>query len=318
MKYFFIFAILILTLSSGALAQPATPPDEIKWTRIETEKKELSAAFPPNFIVDAEKKENGRRYTITGWQNGVRMELHVTKNSNARDQLRFVRARGEGEFSDFTVNGLKGKRNSVSASGKFSENIHLASDEYYYLLKTEAGDGTKEEIKRFLFSIQVKGKAMYVSDKKPDSAEETVALADLKTSPEVLEALNRKVEKTQIKITRELAPLPSETVNDENLSRPPIVVFRPRIEYRPNSEQGGSFEATLKVNFLANGQIGDITVYSGADKGFVNACIDAVRKIKFIPAQINGKNVDSIDTEYYAMQIFKLASPTMLPPGRPF
>jgi hypothetical protein len=319
MKYFFTLIILCFALSAGITqaqqqeTSPAATTQEIKWTRIEIDKKELSVAFPPGFIVDAEKKEGltGNRTIITGWRNGVRMELHVSKTGDAGERLQRVVASKVSNLSNFTVNGLKGKKISSSvADGRFFEKIFLAGDNHFYFLKVEARNNRKEEIARFLYSIQVKGKPMFVTaDKNRNPAEEIVSFADLKTSPEVIEALNRKTGKNQIKVIRELAPLPGEFIPDENYSRPPIVVNHPFPQYRGNIT-GGSLEATLKINFLANGQIGDITVYSGAtDKDFVEACVDAARKIKFIPAQIDGKDADAVDFQEYSIQIYTVTSP---------
>jgi hypothetical protein len=62
--------------------------------------------------------------------------------------------------------------------------------------------------------------------------------------------------------------------------------------------------AKLKVDFRADGQIGDIIAYSNSKKDFVKSCVDAARKIKFIPAQIDGKNVDATMIVAYTMQIY--------------
>jgi len=58
------------------------------------------------------------------------------------------------------------------------------------------------------------------------------------------------------------------------------------------------------VTFLANGQIGDIIVYSNSDKNFIKECINVARKIKFVPAKIGEKYVDATMVVDYATTIF--------------
>jgi hypothetical protein len=313
MKYFFAAVILTLTFAAVAVAKPDSTAQNIKWTRIETDKKELSVAFPPGFIVDAEK-QGAKRYFITGWQSDVRMELHVFKQADAKERLRMMGGSPSGETvsSSFTFDGVNGIRDSLPESNaEFSEGVFLASDNYFYILTVSAKDKRKEiEIMRFLNSVQIKGFPLYVVDHKQNVPEETVALADLKTSPEVIEAYNRKPEKTNIKISRELAPPPDEVFSFEKYSRPPIVLEKPYPKF--DGKARAALAVKLKINFLANGQIGDITAYSSADKNYVDACIEAARKIKFIPAQLDGKTVDSTDIVDYTVYSSKALTQTTI------
>lgn len=316
MKYFLTLVILILTLAGIGHAQQTSPAQETKWTRIETDKKELSVAFPPNFFVDAEKRERNKRYSIVGWQNGVKMELHVYKENNSKERLQRVGSFPGNESVSFTINGLKGKKNNFSEyKNRFAENIYLAADDYFYHISVTAREERQEEVKRFLYSIQVNGKAMYLNDKKQNASEEIISIAELKTSPEVAEAFNRKFEKIERKISRELGQSPDQSVNTGKYTRPPIVLEKP-FPHIPNLSErpsDGSFEVTLKVNFLANGQIGDITAYSGGNTAFTNAAIESARKIRFVPAQIDGKNVDAVDWLNYTMHVFSYTTVTAAP-----
>ncbi|HEY0429173.1 MAG TPA: hypothetical protein VGC76_15440 [Pyrinomonadaceae bacterium] len=63
----------------------------------------------------------------------------------------------------------------------------------------------------------------------------------------------------------------------------------------------------LKIKLLAEGQIGDIIAYSDFDKKYVNSCIEAARKIKFIPAQTDGKNIDAFVIEDYSFTVVNFA-----------
>ncbi|MCW5959693.1 MAG: hypothetical protein KIS76_05975 [Pyrinomonadaceae bacterium] len=62
---------------------------------------------------------------------------------------------------------------------------------------------------------------------------------------------------------------------------------------------------------LANGDIGDIIVLSRSDKEFTRSCIEAVKKIRFIPVQLDGKNVDSFQNTSF-MATFNSISPMLI------
>jgi hypothetical protein len=255
-----------------------------KWTRVETENKEISAAFPPNFIVDAEKRDYNQIYRIIGYQNGVNMEMKIFKDKGAETTIKGIWFY-EGESSNFTSNGLKGKKATSFEKDFFSESIYLASEDYLYFFTVYAASNQKEEVKRFLFSIKINGKPIYMQKDKIDFPEENVSIQTLSTNPEVIEGFSRKYEKQKINVSNKML---SEFVAVEDSGkdvRPPIVLDKPSISFRQKT--GGNvgatktYKARLKVNFLANGQVGDIIAYSDDrgilvnsedDKAFVTAC----------------------------------------------
>src|ERR1035437_2608740 len=89
------------------------------------------------------------------------------------------------------------------------------------------------------------------------------------------------------------------------LSGDVIVLRKPRPEYTDDARmrriQGRIF---VNVQFLANGTIGNITVDDRADKGLGKKVIVPVRKIKFIPAKVDGKAIDTVRTLYYTFKIY--------------
>lgn len=281
-----------------------------KWTRIESEDKSFSISLPPHFVVDAEKRERGQRYEINGYLNGVKMRLKVYAERNAKSRLKQARYMPGAKVREFSANGFNVKRITAEEFSKnYFETIELAADGYFYSIYVKAGSKEKEELKRFLYSINISGKQLFQQKAKPDFAEETISMGALKTNPDVFEALKRKSEKTKIKVSYEAdySDIESDDYN-EKFSRPPIILERPAVSWRPEFNRdlsgNGTYVVKLKVNYLANGQIGDIISYSGTKSGFTEAYIEATRKIKFIPAQIDGKNVDAAIVEEYTLEFF--------------
>jgi len=57
----------------------------------------------------------------------------------------------------------------------------------------------------------------------------------------------------------------------------------------------GAVMVTIQVNVNANGSVDDASIASqGPSKYFANLALEAVRKWKFIPPQMNGQDVSSV------------------------
>ena len=59
------------------------------------------------------------------------------------------------------------------------------------------------------------------------------------------------------------------------------------------------------MEFLANGQIGKITILSKLDDSVYQNTLDALRKIRFLPAEVDGKKVDVEAILDYSFEIKK-------------
>jgi len=308
-----ILAVLfVFFVSFTALAQEKSAA---KWTRFEFENKNFAISFPPGFIIDAEKRDGGQRYRIIAYLNGVKMELKINKDGNARSWVKALSFLSpDWKISDFTAGNFLGKRlTSEEFEKEYFEYLYLGSDDFHYYVSVKAKSKNKDELKRFLFSVILGGKPLFQQKEKSTFEEETVSLETIKTSAEVSEAYTRKIEKKEIKISYESDSSQDEEINYEKLTRLPIILERPIPALNPRDVLEGSSThiAKLKVNFLADGQIGDIIVYSNSKKDFMKACVEAARKIRFIPAQIDGKNVDAVVIVDYTLQIYSTPSRVM-------
>jgi len=310
---FFITVFFII----NCFGQTSSPPnvENEKWTRIETAAQELTLAFPPNYIVDAEEKKFGRIYKITGFSNDVTMELAVSKNTSNRE-LSYIKPPKGMSSATFVKKDLKGIRTSSSSSEtSLKETISIAGDKNFYYISITASDKTKPEIQRFLYSIKMKGENLFKNPNAQNYPESSIALSSLKTSSEVTEALNRKLEKKKLKAEKIISSSADQVTSYAEYSRPPIIVEQPYPEFRPLFNGSGSnisLMAKLKLTLLADGQIGSITVIAGSNDSYIDSCVDSVRKLRFVPAQKNGVNADSVKTIEFAMEAFT-TGPYILP-----
>lgn len=301
-----LLIIVFVSFSQLNAQQAVSLKADAKWTQITTE--DISLTFPPAFIVDAEKRDKGQIYEIIGFQNGVLMRLVVFKDNDAKKRLKNFQARFDENIYEFNKDNLNGKIWLSKAESKdFFERIYLASDKNYYIITVNALNKDINEVNKFVLSINLNGKPLLTSTQEKNTVEQSISISTLQTSPDILEALNRKLDKTQINVMfKRWAEQPDKT-DYTDYSRPVIILEKPRPTYRPshNPQATGffNFPTKLKITFLANGQIGDIVGYSDKDTAYVSSCVEAARKIKFIPAQINGKNVDSTDVVDYSMEM---------------
>jgi hypothetical protein len=289
--------IFLLFGFAGVSAQLNAAASE-KWTRFATDDDELSVAMPPGGVIDAEKRQFGQKLRIVAFQNGVETELRIYKGDDLK-KLQVNGTSGTYTAPDLKVLGdFSVSRFERSTPAKFHNDFWIYKKGTLYFLKAVARKEGEKEATRFLTSVVLQGKPLFVQSGNSAPSEERVSISTLKTSPEVIEAFERKLQKNNIKVTYEAGI--TEIDEFEGWTRKVVILEQPTPSFNQGLARGSVGEVKLKINFLANGQIGDIVVMSISNKEFINACLAAARKIRFIPAQINGKNVDAAVIVDYA------------------
>lgn len=305
-SYLIISAFLTICVSAQGAQQGTSA---VKWTRIEAND-EVSVAVPEGFLVDREKSITGKTHRIFAWAGATSIEMLF------RDETRFQGKITQGQPPEgvevFKAEGLNGSR-SCSAPGKrVSCKISLSSDRYSYYFTVDSLSEKPEIARIFLASIMVRGKAVFMGEPAPVS--ETRQLTQLITSPEITKALTRKPN-DPVKVTQKRLSDHTGDREPPDTVLPAVILDKPfpgRME-RISLSQPPNFGkkrtgsdivvrgARATVTFLASGEIGEVVIYSDEKKSFIDDCIDAVKKIKFIPARENGKAVDSVQTVSYIL-----------------
>jgi len=309
MKRAQILLIFLVLFGWARIFAQENPVPAEKWMRLENDDKDFSVALPTNAVIDAEERKYGQRFKAVALQNGVEMELQITSNKNVKDRLINIQPLDFNKLVSFKVGDfLILKSEPRSPIKKFYNRFWIIKKETLYLLTVAAQTGREKEVARFLASFTVAGKPFVALKEKTNFPEETVAISDLRTSAEVAEAFARKLEKNKIKVTYEATSDDADDLETEGLTRKAVILERPlpKIElgFGGGISANGRFNIKLKVNFLAHGQIGDMTVLSVVNKEISKACVEAAQKIRFVPAQLNGKNVDSVRIVDYHVQLF--------------
>jgi hypothetical protein len=300
--------------------------DNTEWTRIKDDKVEFSILFPTNFLVDNEIEksyiiarvlaslpeviDSFEKPKIIGNRKSVSMSLSVfqlRQVSNAKNYLWYFVGRDtpKGNYQDFRVGDFVGRKTTFDTEKTLAMSVAIAVKNKVFLINATAKNEDEKVYEKFVMSLMLNGKPLFKSQtSEPSDAPQSVFISTLQTSPEILEALNQKQEKSQIKIFKSTLTQQEENKTEQNFSRPLIILRKPYFEFIDvASKNNYSGLVKLKVNFLANGKIGDIYIVSDSPNGITELAVKAAQKIKFLPVEIDGKKVDTTKTVEYAFNV---------------
>lgn len=298
---FFIFPVLLV---AGISAQENKSSPTDSWIRIESSKKDFSVAFPPNSIVDAEDGE----YRLYNYFKGNRFYISMENKPKANEEftkgLSYIKDKNKYEFfkgEDFVGMQYKGEKTD---DDYFYLWLSLASSKGKYTVSVYSKNPSDVDYARILYSIHLNGKPLFAqNDSTAVTDAKLVSVSSFQTDALVLNALKQK--------DSEQAKLPKEKVEENkekdlnDYSRQLIVIKKPRAAYTDSARRNGvQGKVKLKVTFLAIGQIGDIALISSPDNSLAKQAFAAAKKVKFLPAEINGKPVDVTRTMEYSFTIY--------------
>lgn len=296
--------VCIAALSAGVMAQTASVQS---WTKAVSEKGGVSFTLRSDFLALHEKdSDRVTLYDITDsysiiisvnegsgkdWLDGVRRSVQLMPEQG--DKVVTWKA---GEF-DIDMHTMHGKRSTLT--------IYAASSKCSLTIVTSSKTSADPVVMAFLMSVKLGDKPFFKESTTPaPKADREVSIRSLATSPIIDEALGHKqIEKIEVENggffnDRELD-------DDTVYSRPLLIVRKPRPAYPDTARASGrEGSVTVRVIFKANGDLSSITVFGGLKGGLGEATVDAVKKMKFVPAQIAGKNVDVTRTVIYSFSFF--------------
>jgi hypothetical protein len=286
-----ITRIIILTfaLAVTCFAQ------EAKWTRIEFEKNLFSAAFPPEMIVDAEKIEGTQKLKLWSFAEEMQVNLVVYKYDRPKEYLKNLRVGGTSESEQTEIGDVYARKFLFAKNGYYSAQIYLAAKKALYYFSFTSNKADNPKLARFLNSVKTNGKIIFPAEKtSPEEAENTLTDAEIKSTSEVVTAINRvpnnlKANYEIDRVTRSMNVIEKRTT----MTRLPIILR----EAKAKSDKLKGQMVVVRIQLLATGDTGEVAVFSDADDKAIFAAVEAVRSMKFLPAQLKGKNIDS----YYVL-----------------
>lgn len=312
-----LFVTAFFSLSAYSQSDTA---NSAEWVTFENENKELAFSVPKDYLVNIKNYISGKETNIIGFQNGVTIEVSFYKDSQAKQRIKRPRP------ADFRKPVIKeySKDNFLIRSLSYQQenydtHFYFASKNYFYIIEARAATGDKPELTRFLRSIKLNGQQIFtVASPITYPAEEVLTLQKLENSEQVVKVLEAKTVKRDREIKFESLAAYTEEKEDNDL-RKAILLTDMKPTTPPLSRilngtlpKGGEFR--IKMQLLASGQVGDITVYTNADISEARRFADAAKSLKFIPASKNGVPVDSFQTTSMWTGVF-LSPGISLSPG---
>jgi hypothetical protein len=294
MKKAFLFLILVLC-PLGAFAQDA------KWVRVEAFVKEIAFKLPEDFFFYRNKDQNDTYFS--SYRDNVSINISMKKGSGYKRVLSGLESRYDQfdcKYDFYTLGDLTGKIFTCEADKRYSKTIHIGSDDRYYKITIGADSADNINVSLFLMSLRLHGAAMFPKyGEKVDPADKVLYMDDLKNSPLVKQYLDKPDSINLNVVYARDTPGPGAAAETFDADSPiysrPLIVLRKSPPAFPSVNKSGppiSVKIRLRVQFLASGQIGKVELISTPPINYAESAIEAVKKIKFIPAQKDGKDVD--------------------------
>lgn len=287
----------ILIIIAAASVWPQTTGDG--WTTLAMKEGTFSVDMPSDFIAF---KDNVRdEVKILGNRPNTTFSVTVRQTKFGKSYLAASRKRlkpDTGKLQSFVV-------------GKYELDVYtyekgvdryifeIASESAYFNVNVATRSANDPDIARFLNACKLDGKTfIWNSSIVMLDSDKTVYISDLKTSPVFTAALEHK-QSAKIAVIEKWSK-EAEPADPKFYSRPFMVLKREPARLtdmaRSNWIKG---EVTLSILFKGDGDIGEIRVLKGLGGGLTDEAINAAKKIKFLPAEIDGKPVDVERTIVY-------------------
>jgi len=295
-----IIFLVCLALAYAAAAQ--STGGTVEWMRVESPSGDISFEIPSsgNIVFNDDKG-----YRIWHAEPGVSLYFRMSRNVDAKAMIRF-RAPGSTddteklyEMGDFVIR--RSTEKPIDPSVDF-QSLTVASSKGYYVISASEKQGPREAYAMFMNSIRLNDKPLFVHKESLPEVVRTVRINELETDQIVLDALKRP-EPKGLKLEPGIFGPPE--LNKTVYSRPLIVLEKPTPSYTSDARSSGvSGTVVLVVTFQADGQIGGIVLKKFLDKGLDKKAFEAARKIKFLPAEVDGKPVETTATFEYSFSVY--------------
>jgi len=330
--YFFLIIILLASATFCLAQEPPQIESKIGWTEIYDEKLKFAIAFPSDFLIDAGEKRDSvispvfaalpdviniiEKPELLSHLKSVSMNLKIydlrrhdlMEISKTKDYFGyFYPYKTDKPYQDFKVGDMTVRKLSLDDDKKLGTYILLGVKNKIIVISAFAEEEDFEIYERFLTSMKINGKTFLKSDSKKEYVvkNDRVSIDELRTSSEVLNALNQKSEKRDFSLQRIQIEPNNKEKNKEDLkfSRPLIILRQPR-KY-PYLEPGQKFDGIVKVkvSFQKDGKIGDITFLSDAPKLLLRKLFAEIQEIKFLPAEVDRKKINLMKSIEYRFNL---------------
>jgi TonB family protein len=306
MKNIILLFLILITFGLTTKAQSNTA----KWVRVETDDKEFSLALPDGFsvLIDNIIRKTGldekpetvvvfkNIRSLTAFSDATSMWLDSYDVSNVKKGLdRLYRK----TTNSAVVKEYKTPEFFIrEVAIPFARVFYFVSQTRIYVVGVGTRHPENETAGKFLNSIRLNGKpAFTLNSSKPEIASETVSLMSLAQTPVsiTVETKKKGVEKAPPTVKpqeNQGQGADRHPAGDKPDGQGVTIFWRDPATYTDEARRH-NVEGTIKLRlkFDQTGQVTDVSVIEGLGYGLTENAVMSARRIRFLPAEANGKFV---------------------------
>jgi TonB family protein len=284
----------------------ATSTKSAEWIRVQSDNGEFSIEVPEKYDYFFDKDGFWTAYRQNNYkledmsllnsyhdQNLLSFEVYEAKKAALSALVEDDKRTGE--YSEFDRNGTKIKQVIYKTDKSYTIRQYFNSKKFIYILTAASRKEETSAMKRFFDSV------IFMPDTKETPNSAIVSFSKLKITPIELDTKQDKQDQT---INQTSGADTTAKSPDEN-SKKLIVVSRPRAAYvdsaRMKHVQG---RIAFRIYFSANGHISKIDVLKSLPDGLLRQAVFAALRLKFLPAEKDGKAIPTTKTVEYQFTIY--------------
>jgi hypothetical protein len=307
-----LLPLLIVTLTLIAFSQnPAqtSSPGNTAWVRLEGPNADVAIDLPSKkYAVD--KAETVTKVIYSDQQVYVRLD----HSEEAIKQKNLIKA-AENEIGRYGKGNLQ-KTKVVDRTdhviGEYTDDdeltgikttrLTIVSVYGKYTITVRSTKDPNSERDRILSSIRLGDSSLYRGMGDRADVAETINVRSLKTSEDVKSALN-KPDSNQAKLVWVKDDSGARTAVE--YLRPAVILRKPHGSYTDEARRNNAIGTVrLRVTLRSDGTVGDIQCLEKWNWDLEMQSFQAAKQIKFLPAEIDGKPVDSKLVMEYGYSIY--------------
>jgi hypothetical protein len=309
-KYIFVSLIsLILFFPLPTSAQENQPGE---WIRAQSDNGELSVEFPVGYDFYADKDgfsvSSGSRShflsemrMLNAYHEKTLLSLEAYKTDSPKDVAGIFAESDErnGEETEIKVGKSKFKQVLIKKENLYALRRFFTSENYLYILTAASRTGETPALKRFLDSLRFKTAKTQIEPAQTAEANvKTVLFSALKISQLVIDQNPEPLKKSG---DTKMPPIAADIKDSLPLS----IIVKPIPSYTEAARSAGASGAIrVRLTFSKNGSITNISFLSILKEGLARQAAFAAIRLKFIPAEKNGKAITSAKLVEYNFSIY--------------
>jgi protein TonB len=265
---------------------------------------EFSVTLPAGYLVNKDARSG--RVSLVGSAANASFEVAFEKNGNAKESLKEREDLGlptKGRTSQADIDDSRARLYQYQSPNIFRLRISLATKKGFYVIDLAAPTAGNETFGRMVASLRLNGKRMLGDSKVETPVANTTVRAETLDSSDIVRAATSRKQSEAVKVDIVRA---DHLPEDEVIYSQPVIVAdygRPTYNDRARSDNIQGI-ILARILFKGNGNIGKITIIKGLSSGLNEQVVEAVKRIKFVPAKINGVPVDAEKTLDYRFTIY--------------